>query len=73
MTATRPAMGKTKQGFETASWSMLNRKKTVVARYVVLKSKADNILALSVKIPAEADRTQLEAIFERMVSTAVVK
>lgn len=73
MTATRPVMGKTKQGFETASWSMLDRKKTVVARYVVLKSKADNILALSVKIPADADRTQLEAIFERLVSTAVVK
>ena len=73
MTATRPAMGKSKQGFETASWSMLDRKKTVVARYVVLKSKADNILALSVKIPEGADRTQLEAIFERLVATAVVK
>jgi putative lipoic acid-binding regulatory protein len=73
MTATPPVMGKTKQGFEAASWSMLDRKKTVVARYVVLKSKADNILALSVKIPAEADRTQLEAIFDRLVSTAIVK
>ena len=73
MTATLPTMGKTKQGFEAASWSMLDPKKTVVARYVVLKSKADNILALSVKIPEGADRTQLEAIFDRLVSTAVVK
>ena len=73
MSATRPVMGRSKQGFEAASWSMLDRKKTVVARYVVLKSKADNILALSVKIPEGADRTQLEAIFERLVSTAIVK
>jgi hypothetical protein len=72
MTATRPEMGKTKQGFETASWSMLDPKKVVLARYVVLKSK-NNILALSVKIPANADRTRLETIFERLVSTAIVR
>lgn len=73
VTATSFQLTKTKQGFEAASWTMVDADKTPLSRYVVLKSPTGNILALSVKIPANAPRARLEEIFEHMVATAVVK
>lgn len=66
-------LSKSKQGFEACSWSMLDADKTTKARYVILKSQTGNILALSVKIPSKESKAKLDAIFDHMVATAVVK
>jgi hypothetical protein len=52
---------------------MLDADKTPKARYVILKSQTGNILALSVKIPSKESKANLDAIFDHMVATAVVK
>jgi len=66
-------LGKTKQGYETASWSMLDKDGFAKARYVILKASNDNILALSVKIPDRKQERDLQSAFTRLVETAKLK
>ncbi len=76
MTATPYKLGKSKQGFETCSWTMLDEQKRPIQQHVILKHTNGNILALSVKLPpsaAKQPRTALEAEFRRLVDTAVVR
>jgi hypothetical protein len=68
---------KTRKGYDACTWTMEEKgTKRVAARYVILKSTTGNILALSVKVPASAERTVtkvLDAQFQHLVDTAVVK
>ena len=76
MKATPYTLGKSKQGFETCSWDMTDTAGTVIQRHVILKHSNGNILALSVKVPADAtkeERAQLCQLFQHMVDTAIVK
>lgn len=76
MKATKYVLGKSKQGFETCSWSMLDAAGRTIQRHVILKHADGNILALSVKLPPSAateDAAQLEAHFRHMVNTAIVR
>lgn len=68
--ATPYELSKTAQGYEAASFSILNEDGFAKARYVILKHPNDNILALSVKIPDRRDERSLRAAFDRMVRTA---
>lgn len=76
MKATPYTLGKSKQGFETCSWEMTDPDGKVLQRHVILRHTNGNILALSVKMPADAtqsDRTKLDRTFRNMVDTAIVK
>ncbi len=65
---------KTRKGYEACTWTMEEKgTKRVAARYVILKSTSGNILALSVKVPASAEKKVLDAQFQHLVDTAVVK
>jgi hypothetical protein len=65
---------KTRKGYDACTWTMEEKgTKRVAARYVILKSATENILALSVKIPASAEKKVLDAQFQHLVDTAVVK
>lgn len=71
--ATPYTVAKTAQGYESASFSVLNKDGFARARYVLLKSPAGALLALSVKVPAREDEAKLIPAFERMVRTAVLR
>ena len=76
MKPTAYTLGKSKQGFETCSWTMNDTDSHPLARHVILKHTNANILALSVKLPPAATREtkeRLERIFQHMVNTAVVR
>lgn len=76
MKPTAYTLGKSKQGFETCSWTMNDTDSHPLARHVILKHTNANILALSVKLPPAATREtkeRLERIFQHMVDTAVVR
>ena len=76
MKATPYTLGKSKRGFETCSWDMTHPDGTVIQRHVILRNANGNILALSVKVPADAtkeDRDQLHRMFQHLVDTAIVK
>ena len=65
---------KTRKGYDACTWTMEEKgTKRVAARYVILKSATGNILALSVKVPAGAEKKVLDAQFQHLVNTAVVK
>lgn len=69
-------VGKTAQGYASCSWSMTNADGATVQRHVILKRADTDILALSVKLPAAADRdrrSQIDARFRHMVDTAVMR
>lgn len=76
MSATPYKLGKSRQGFETCSWTMNNAEGHPLQRLVILKHTNGNILALSVKIPvgaAKETQAKLDTIFDHIVSTAVVR
>lgn len=76
MKATPYKLGKSRQDFETCSWTMTNVDGKPLQRHVILKHSNGNILALSVKIPSSAAKEsmeRLEAIFQHMVDTAMVR
>ena len=76
MKATQYQIGKSKQNFETCSWTMTDPDGVLLQRHLVLKNTRGNILALSVKIPpttAKETKERLETIFQHMVDTAVVR
>ena len=76
MKATPYKLGKSKQGFDTCSWTMNDADGKAVQKLVILKHENGNILALGAKLPASAassSRTDLEAMFQHMVDTAIVK
>lgn len=68
---------KTRKGYDACTWTIEEKStKRVAARYVILKSTTGNILALSVKVPASAEKAKkkvLDAQFQHLVDTAVVK
>lgn len=71
--ATPYKLSKTSQGYEAASFSMLDDKGFAKARYVLLKAPNGNLLALSVKIPGKSEERELVAQFDRLIRTAVVR
>lgn len=76
MQATPFKLGKSRQGFETCAWTMTDTEGLPLQRHVILKHSNGNILALSAKIPPSAtkeSKERLEAIFQHMVATAVVR
>ena len=76
MKATPYQLGKSRQDFETCSWTMTDADGLPLQRHVILKHSNGNILALSVKIPSSAEKEskeRLEAIFQHMVDTAMVR
>ena len=76
MKATPYQLGKSRQKFETCSWTMTDVDGKPLQRHVILKHSDGNILALSVKIPSAAtkdSKDQLEAIFQHLVDTAMVR
>ena len=76
MRATPFEVGKSRQGFETCSWTMVDAAGKPLQRHVILKHSNGNILALSVKLPPEASaasRRKLEAMFQRLHDSAIVK
>jgi hypothetical protein len=76
MQATPFTLGQSRLGFETCTWTMTDPDGLPLQRHVILKHSNGNILALSVKIPSAAameSKERLEAIFQHMVDTAVVR
>ena len=76
MQATPFTLGKSRQKFETCSWTMTDSDGLPLQRHVILKHSNGNILALSVKIPpaaAKESKEGLKTIFQHMVDTAVVR
>ncbi|HRF60663.1 MAG TPA: hypothetical protein PLH94_12230 [Fimbriimonadaceae bacterium] len=61
---------KTAQGYEAASFSVLDDKGFAKRRYMLLKSKDNRLLALSIKIPGKQDEKTLAPAFDRLVRTA---
>jgi hypothetical protein len=70
--ATPYKLTKTKQGYEAMSYSVLDGSGWARTRYMILKSKNGNALALSVKIPGKQREGELTAIFDRLVHTAKI-
>jgi len=65
--------GKTKQGYECMSFEVALASGFVNRRFTLLKDGSGNALALSVKIPSQAQEKQYLADFQRMVDTAKLK
>ncbi|NDG88680.1 MAG: hypothetical protein EBY15_12140, partial [Gammaproteobacteria bacterium] len=64
---------KTKQGYEAMSFSVLSKEGFAKSRYMILRAKNDDILALSVKVPSQQDEKDLVKAFDRLVVTAKLK
>lgn len=73
MTPTEYEIGKSKQGYEAMSFSMLNEDGFAVQRFVILNAGKDVLLALNVDIPTPAQEKDLKPIFDRLVRTAKIK
>lgn len=66
-------IGKTKQGYESMSFEMINKDGWADRRYTLLKNDAGSALALSVKIPNRKDEKQYAQWFQHMVDTAKLR
>jgi hypothetical protein len=64
---------KTKQGYEAATFSLLDDDGFARERYVILRAADDDILALSIKIPGKKKESELLPVFDRLVSTATLR
>jgi hypothetical protein len=64
---------KTKQGYEAMSFSVLSKEGFAKSRYMILRAKNDDILALSVKVPSQQNEKDLVKAFDRLVVTAKLK
>ena len=65
--------GKTKIGYASASFEVVNKKGFANRRYTLLRNGSGNVLALSIKIPSIAEEEALTKIFRHMVDTAKIK
>ncbi len=65
--------GKTKLGYESASFEVINNKGFASRRYTLLRNGSGNVLALSIKIPSQAEEEAFIKIFRHMVDTAKLK
>jgi hypothetical protein len=68
--ATPFTLGKTREGLETMSFSVLDAGGFAARRYVLVKNGDGRLLALSVRIPNPVKEKELVAHFDRMVATA---
>lgn len=68
--ATPYVLGKAKQGYERMSFEVADEDGFASRRYVILKSKANRILALSVKLTSKKDEKVFVGYFDRMISSA---
>lgn len=66
-------IGKSKLGYATMSFEVVNPDGFSDRRYVLLKNDNGLALALSVKIPAKAQEKEYAAMFQHMVDTAKFK
>ncbi len=66
-------VGKTKGGYESISFEIVNPDGWADRRYTLLKDDSGNALALSVKIPSKKDERQYRAWFQHMVDTAKLR
>jgi hypothetical protein len=64
---------KTKQGYEAASFSVLDKERFAKRRFIMIKEPNKGLLALSVKIPDKKLEDVWAAHFKRMVDTAQFK
>lgn len=64
---------KTKQGYEAASFSVLNKEGFATQRFMMIKHETKGLLALSIKIPSQKDEEKWTGYFKRMVDTAIFK
>lgn len=71
--ATPFRLGKSKSGYESMSFEVLDADGFADRRYVVLKNKGGNALALSVRIPSRKAEPEYVAAFRRMVDSALIK
>lgn len=71
--ATPYTLGKSAQGYDTASFSVLDDQGFANRRYVLLRDDAGRLLALSIRIPTRAKEAELMKHFDRMVRTAIIK
>jgi hypothetical protein len=69
-TPTEFRMTKTKQGYEAASFEVLNKQGWADRRFVMIKHPAKGLLALSVNIPDSGATKTWESYFKRMVDSA---
>jgi hypothetical protein len=72
-TPTAYRLGKSKTGYETMSFEMMNADKKPTAKYVIFKNTNSEILALSVRITDQKNAKDLEKAFDRMINTAKMK
>lgn len=68
--ATPYELGKTDQGYQTMSFSVLDSKGFAKRRYVLLKDKNDVAIALSIKIAKPEGEKEMAKHFDRMVRSA---
>jgi hypothetical protein len=66
-------LGKTKMGFESMSYEVINKAGFADRRYTLLKNEIGSALALSVKIPSAKLEKEYVAHFKRMVDSAILK
>jgi hypothetical protein len=65
---------KTRKGYGACTWTLEKKgSKRVAARYAILNRATGNILALSVKVAASAEKKVLDAQFQHLLDTAVIK
>ncbi|MCE9558235.1 MAG: hypothetical protein K8R88_04725 [Armatimonadetes bacterium] len=66
-------LGKSKQGYESMSFSVMNEEDYASRRFLILKAKSGSILALSIRIADKKEEKTLIKQFQRMVETAKLK
>jgi len=71
--ATPFTVGKSAQGYETASFSVLDGEGFARRRFVLMRDGQGTLLALSIRIPARAQESELKKHFDRLVRTAVIR
>lgn len=69
-TATTYRLGKTKSGLETASFEVLDNEGFAARRFILIRGKDGQLLALSVKVPARAADKEWTKHFDRLTRTA---
>lgn len=70
--ATPYVLGKVPQGYETMSFQVADPDGFASRRYVILKAKTNQVLALSVKIPGKSEEKKFTVIFDRMIKSAKI-
>lgn len=72
-TATPYTLTKTKQGYEAASFSVLDAEGFAARRFMLIRHETKGLLALSVRIPERAKEEDWARHFARMVDSAVFR